>query len=63
MTITPPSRSQRLDAMEVPGWESICGGETDVFEAEAIDQARGTRVQAMEVGDSVRSVEVSGGFP
>ena len=63
MTITLPSRSQRLDAMRAPGWGSICGGEADAFEAEAIDQARGTRVRAMELGDSVGSVEVSGGFP
>ena len=63
MTITPPSRSWRLDAMGAPGWGSICRGEVDAFEAEAIDQARGTRVRAMELGDSVGSVKVSGGFP
>ena len=63
MTITPPSRSQRLDAMGAPGWGLICRGEADAFEAEAIDQVRGTRVRAMELGDSVRRVEVSSGFP
>ena len=63
MTITPPSRSQQLDAMGAPGWGSICGGEADAFEAEAVDQVRGTRVRVMEVDDSIRSVEVSGEFP
>ena len=35
----------------------------NVFEAKAVDQARGTRVQMVEGGDSIGGVEVSGGFP
>ena len=46
MTITPPSRSWRLDAMGAPGWGSICRGEANAFEAKAVDQARGTSVRA-----------------
>ena len=34
-----------------------------MFEAEVVDQARGTRVRAMKVGDSIGSVEVDAGFP
>ena len=63
MTITPPSRLWQLDAMGVPGWGSICGGEGNVFEAEVVNQARGTRVRMVEGGNSIRGVEVSGGFP
>ena len=63
MTITPPSRSQRLDMMGTPGCGSICRGEADAFEAKAVDQARGTRVRAMKVSDSVESMEVDSGFP
>ena len=63
MTITPPSRSWRLDAMGAPGWGSICRGEMNVFEAKVVDQARGTRVRMVEISDSVGGVEVDGGFP
>ena len=49
--------------MGTPGCGSICRGEADAFEAKAVDQARGTRVQVMKVGDSVGSVEVDSGFP
>ena len=35
----------------------------DAFEAKVVDQAGCTRVRAMKVSDSVRSVEVDGGFP
>ena len=63
MTITPPSRSRRLDAMRAPGWGSICRGEANVFEAKAVDQARGTGVRMVEGSDSIGGVEVSGGFP
>ena len=38
-------------------------GEGDVFEAEAINQARGTRVRTVEGGNSVGGVEVSSRFP
>ena len=41
----------------------ICRREGNVFDAEAINQARGTRVRTVEGGDSVRGVEVSGRFP
>ena len=63
MTITPPSRSWRLNTMGAPGWGSICRGETNAFEAEAVDQARGTRVRAMKISDSVGGVEVDSRFP
>ena len=41
----------------------ICGGKANLFEAKAVDQARGTRVRVMKVGDSVGSMEVDSGFP
>ena len=44
MTITPPSRSRRLDAMGVPGWGQICRGETNSVKADADNDARGARV-------------------
>ena len=63
MTITPPSRSWQLNAMGAPGGGQICRRETNAVKTQMTDCARGTGVQAMEVGESVGSMEVSSGFP
>ena len=63
MTITPPSRSRRLDTMGAPGGRKVCGREGNSVEEEAVYGTGCTRVQVMEVSESIGGMEVCSGFP
>ena len=63
MTITPPSRSQRLDAMGAPGGRKVCRRVGDSVKEEAVYGTGCTGVRTMEVGESIGGMEVCSGFP
>ena len=63
MTITPPSRSRRLDAMGVPGGRMVCRREVNSVKKEMVYGTRCTGLRTMEVGESIGGMEVCSGFP